>query len=66
MAVLFRIFLIGLLIYLVFQTIASFGARTGGKVKDSSEGDRIKGGGKKSGVPKDLGEYVDYEEVKGD
>ncbi|MBE0674132.1 MAG: hypothetical protein IH591_05685 [Bacteroidales bacterium] len=65
MAVLFRIFLIGLLVYLVLRTISSFGARTGHA--DTREGgNRTNPQGKKRGVSKDVGEYVDYEEVNGD
>lgn len=66
MAVLFRIFLIGLLIYLIFHTFASFGARTRRPGGGSKNDDPIRKGDKKSGVPKDIGEYVDYEEVNDD
>lgn len=66
MAVLFRIFLVGLLIYLIFQTIASFGAKTGRPAGGGKREDPIKKGDKKRGVPKEIGEYVDYEEVKED
>jgi hypothetical protein len=65
MALLFRIFLIGLLVYLVLRTISSFGARTGNS--DTRERDnRTNAQGKKRGVSKDVGEYVDYEEVNSD
>ncbi len=64
MAILFRIFLVGLLIYLIFQTFASFGARTGRAAKEGKRDDQVKDGDKKRGVPKEIGEYVDYEEVR--
>jgi hypothetical protein len=64
MAILFRIFLVGLLIYLIFQTFASFGARTGRTAKEGKRDDQVKDRDKKRGVPKEIGEYVDYEEVR--
>ena len=66
MAILFRIFLVGLLIYFIFQTIASYGARTGRQARGGKKDDSVNKGDKKRGVPKELGEYVEYEEVKDD
>jgi hypothetical protein len=65
MAVLFRIFLVGLLVYLIFNTIASFGARTGrSRTTERKEPDNtVKRGETKPGISKEIGEYVDYEEV---
>jgi hypothetical protein len=66
MAVLFRIFLVGLLIYLIFQTFASFGARTNRPAGGGKKDDPVNKGDKRRGVPKEIGEYVDYEEVNDD
>ncbi|MCU0362722.1 MAG: hypothetical protein MUE32_05135 [Bacteroidales bacterium] len=56
-----RIFLIGLIIYLVVRMFARIGEGQGGS-GGSGEPERKKA--KKRGVPKELGEYVDYEEIK--
>ncbi|MBM3419554.1 MAG: hypothetical protein FJY11_00305 [Bacteroidetes bacterium] len=64
MAVLFRIFLIGLLVYLVLRTIASFGARTGPGAQNARPDNKgEKRGHKRRGIPREIGEYVDYEDV---
>ncbi len=58
----FRLLLIGLLIYLVVSAVSRF--LSGGKQKDGGEGAAdVRGGGAKKGVPRDMGEYVDYEEL---
>jgi hypothetical protein len=66
MVILFRIFLVGLLIYLILQTFASFGARTGRSAGGGRTTDPVKKSDKMRGVPKEIGEYVDYEEVNDD
>jgi len=64
MGVLFRIFLIGLIVYLVLNSIASYGARTTTRKADTKVDDIKDDFGKRTqGVPKEVGEYVDYEEV---
>lgn len=66
MALLFRIFLVGLLVYLVLRAIASFGARSGtaGEKAGGERGDKGRNNdGQRRGISRDIGEYVDYEEV---
>lgn len=58
-----RIFLIGLIIYLVVRMFVRIGESQGGTDGVREEPERKKG--KQRGVPKELGEYVDYEEVNG-
>ncbi|MBS0010076.1 MAG: hypothetical protein KFF49_01615 [Bacteroidales bacterium] len=61
-----RILLIGILFYLLVNLLGK--ALSGGK-KQGRDDDGISGKankGKKKGVPDDLGEYVDYEEVDDD
>ncbi|MDZ7739110.1 MAG: hypothetical protein U5K32_08625 [Bacteroidales bacterium] len=61
----FRLLLIGLLIYLVVSAVSRF--LTGGGKKDRTDDDAdVSGGGDKKGVPRDMGEYVDYEELDDD
>ncbi len=60
----FRLLLIGLLIYLVVSAVGRF--LTGGKKRDGGEGAADVRGGDKKGVPRDMGEYVDYEELDDD
>ncbi len=57
MAILFRFFLIALLIFLIVRMVREFfsGPKDDGNVKPSSAGRK---------VSKKAGEYVDYEEVK--
>jgi hypothetical protein len=62
MGVFLRLILIGFLVYFVLRTIAAFGARTGNSRPSDVTGKDESSGGK-GGIPKDLGEYVDYEEV---
>jgi len=62
MGVLVRIILIGFVVYFVLRTIAAFGARTGNDKSSNITGKDDSSGGK-GGIPKDLGEYVDYEDV---
>ena len=62
MGVFVRIILIGFVVYFVLRTIAAFGARTGNRKSSGVTGKDDSSGGK-GGVPKDLGEYVDYEDV---
>lgn len=57
MVYLFRIFLISLLVYLVLRIFRSNGDAEEPVVSGNSSG-------KKSKVPDDLGEYIDYEEIK--
>ena len=58
-----RIILLGVLIYLIINLVNKFlsGGRKG-KDEGSSGGRK----GRKGGVPDDVGEYVDYEEVDDD
>ncbi len=58
MAVLFRIFLISLLIYLVIRSFRT-DTRGEGKVTITRNKDKSK-----EGISKDIGEFVDYEEIK--
>lgn len=62
MALLFRIFLIGLIIYLAMRIIASFGAKTASG-RDAGTDVGSKRSGNRSRIPKDVGDYVDYEDV---
>jgi len=65
MGVLLRIFLFVLVVYLIFQSIASYGAKgtsqSSGRKSDPINPDK---GKRTRGVSKEVGEYVDYEEVK--
>jgi len=65
MGVILRLFLIGLVVYLVFQAIASYGAKgpaeNPGRKADPINPEKEK---RTRGISKDVGEYVDYEEVK--
>ena len=62
MGVFVRIILIVFVVYFVLRTIAAFGARTGNNKSSNVTGKDDSAGGK-GGIPKDLGEYVDYEDV---
>jgi hypothetical protein len=62
MAVLIRILLIGLIVYLALRIITSFGAKTAPRRDGNEKGGKSKNNGK-GGIPGDIGEYVDYEEV---
>ena len=60
MALLFRLLLISLLIYLVVKLVRD-------TIYGSDKGDRdLKSDGSSRKVSRDTGEYVDYEEVKDD
>lgn len=61
-----RLILIGILIYLIVSIIGRY--LSGGKKKDRDEDERTDAGnkGSKKGVPDDVGEYVDYEEIDDD
>ena len=60
-----RLILIGILINLLINLVAKYlsGGKKG-RMKDG-QADRT-GKGRKKGVPDDVGEYVDYEEVDDD
>jgi hypothetical protein len=59
--ILIRFFLIGLIIFLIFR---SFARITGGSANENPNPEPDKKSKKVvKGVPKELGEYVDYEEV---
>jgi hypothetical protein len=62
MAVFIRIFLIGLVVYLALRIIASFGAKTAPRREESGKGKRKNKEGR-SGIPEEIGDYVDYEEI---
>jgi hypothetical protein len=61
-----RIILIGILIYLLARMIGGYlsGGKDKGKDKDNTTGSGNTG--RRKGVPDDVGEYVDYEEVDDD
>lgn len=54
-----RIALIFLIIYLVVRSFMKFGNNDGPSIKNENKGDKRN----KTGVSKDVGEYIDYEEV---
>ncbi|MDX9929279.1 MAG: hypothetical protein RBS37_05440 [Bacteroidales bacterium] len=61
MAVFIRLFLVILIIYLIIRALVGYGARGGpgsGNIRDSGTKP-----GKSNGIPPEIGEYVDYEEV---
>jgi hypothetical protein len=60
MAVLFRVFLIALIIYLVVRMIRQF--MEGPSKQDTN----VKSPGRERKVSRDVGEYVDFEEVDGE
>ncbi len=61
-----RLILIGILIYLIVSIIGRY--LSGGKKKDRDEDERTDASnkGRRKGVPNDVGEYVDYEEIDDD
>lgn len=61
----FRLLLIGLLIYLVVSAVGRF-LTGGGKKGKSDDGTDVRGSTDKKGFPRDMGEYVDYEELDDD
>jgi flagellar basal body-associated protein FliL len=63
MAVLIRILLIGLVVYLAMRIIASFGARTATSSKEGQKSGKNKKKNR-NGIPDEIGEYVDYEDVE--
>ncbi len=57
-----RLVLIFLIVFLVVRIFILAGST---RVEDRSGGEEGKGNGtRKKGVPKEIGEYVDYEEIK--
>jgi hypothetical protein len=58
---LLRIFLIGLIIYLLFRSFFHLGESSGRQEERREPEKKDK---KARGVPRELGEYIDYEEVK--
>lgn len=58
--ILFRYFLIGLIIYLFFRSVVRFFE---GESSESQKSTNNRQNKKDKGVPKDLGEFIDYEEV---
>lgn len=56
-----RIFLIGLIIYLLVRSFMSMGGQGGDQGQRQEPRQAPK---KPKGVPKQIGEYVDYEEVE--
>ncbi len=61
MVLLVRVFLIGLIIYLLMRSFARFFEEE--KRSSRRHDDDERGGTKRNGVSRDVGEYVDYEEV---
>ncbi len=59
-----RLVLIGILIYLIISMIGRY--LSGGKSTDKDDAKDAGNKGKRKGVPDDVGEYVDYEEVDDD
>jgi hypothetical protein len=59
--ILIRIFLIGTIIYLIFRSFAKFSEESVSETGNSVQENKSKKAAK--GVPKELGEYVDFEEV---
>lgn len=60
----FRILLIFLIIFLVIRSFIKANSKST-NIKDPGDNEKMKNG-KRKGVPKGLGEYVDFEEVKKD
>ena len=61
-----RLILIGILLYLVVNLIGKY--LSGGKKKShvDDQGPGTGSTGRKKGVPDDVGEYIDYEELDDD
>ncbi len=62
MTILIRVILIALIIFLLGRSIARFLEDQSSSSRKSGNDDR--GAGKNRGVSKEVGEYVDYEEIK--
>jgi hypothetical protein len=62
MILLIRFFLVSIIIYLIIRSFTKLGENSGNEVRNPEPEKH----GKKAvkGVPKELGEYVDYEEVE--
>jgi len=60
--ILIRYFLIGLIVYLIVRSFTRYGSGKGSAADLNSTDKNEKPGGKK--ISKEIGEYVDYEEVK--
>jgi hypothetical protein len=60
--ILIRFFLIGLIVYLIVRAFFRYGDGDGPASGQNSQGNNSKTSGKK--VSKEIGEYIDYEEVK--
>ncbi len=61
--ILFRYFLIGLAIYLLVRSFVRYNEETRHEEQKKDNGSA---GKKDRKIPKEIGEYVDYEEVKED
>jgi len=59
--ILIRYLLIGLIIYLIFRAFSQIGEE---KSPSAGQKDTPKNDKKAKGVPKEIGEYIDYEEIK--
>lgn len=65
----FRTILIISLVYLILRLIGSVAVRSARRSsysKSSRQNKETKSGSSNQGVPKDIGEYIDYEEVNDD
>jgi hypothetical protein len=60
--ILIRFFLIGLIVYLIVRSFFRYGDRDRPAAGQNSQGNSGKTAGKK--VSKEIGEYIDYEELK--
>jgi len=60
--ILIRFFLIGLIVYLIVRSFFRYGDSNGPAADQSGNAGNGKTAGKK--VSKEIGEYIDYEEVK--
>jgi hypothetical protein len=60
--ILIRFFLIGLIVYLIVRSIFRYGDGNGPAAGQNGQGNNGTTAGKK--VSKEIGEYIDYEEVK--
>ena len=59
--ILVRYFLIGLIVYLLFRAFSQIGKEETPPARKQEPPKKDK---KEKGVPKELGEYIDYEEIK--
>jgi len=58
MVLLLRVFLIGLIVYLIVRSFFKYGKEDNDQAQDTVNSNRDKK------ISKDTGEYVDYEEIK--